>query len=117
MKELSTLFEIAQTIEGVESERCVAYPCIAIIPVSAAANELGPAESRGGHKGTVFSTCEELERQRGAGYAFSPSSFIHGLASPLLPVSAGSLQLTPDERDSFVDRLVLRASGNEKIGK
>jgi hypothetical protein len=89
------------------------YPCIAIVPVAAAANELGQAEGRGGHKGTMFSTCEKLERQCGAGYAFSPSSFIHGLASPLLPVSAGSLQLTPDERDQFVDRLILRISENE----
>ena len=82
-------------------------------PSSAAANELGRPKGRGGHKGTMFSTCEKLERQRGAGYAFSPSSFIHGLPSPLLPVSAGSLQLTQDERDQFVDRLILRISENE----
>ena len=86
------LVDETQAHEGVNGERGVADPGVAIVPVAFAANAFRQAEGRGGEDGAVFARGEQLHRQCRAIDHFPPATAIAGLPDPVAPELQGALQ-------------------------
>ena len=90
--ERAGLVGVAEPHEGVERERRVADPGVAVVPVAHAADLLGQAEGGRGDDRAVLLRDEQLQRQRGAVDHLAPAALVAAAADPVAPEVHGLLE-------------------------